>query len=820
MRPARSLVSACTAVLAIGLTWSAFAADAVDPAPHVVHDEILPELDRHLPGVLDVATGGLTLAPHPESFANEKQFKTALATLGDFAYEDADGGLLFVASGSAATLGTVKPTQKTLESLDDLIDHRDFLRGAELNPGSWFAARTRDGKLVLGRVVSRNAREIRLCWAPPSPPTTRFAMEWVEAIAAVGPPAIASAIIPPLTSIAPVQATKKRESVPRSDEAKQISPPAPPQQTVLKLRDGSLATGPVWNTPFPPNKLLQLVGDVQSVGDLAYFPQGAGMLVVGSRRVAKLGTGYVASLAGRDLRPRLRDLALLSLSEIPPGSVLLVESVEGHHALVRMEAPGPKGLRITWLNSPDGSATFPDLLAFDASFEVPDQGELDRRLLAAISRGDRFAMRQLLELGANTDTKLGRGGRSALMQAIINLDSDAIALLLESGADPNTKMNNGWGPLHAAAQFGRIDLVEALIAAGADPTQLTLDGKNPLEVALESPRQDTDLIRLLRDASGAPDTLALVARVGDMKALSKLIEEGVALDARHDDGRTALHIAAVAGEFEVVRALLEAGADPRVESDQGSSALAAAARAGQTEVVSALLEHDGSTDLQKAGALYEANASGDPELARMLLRHGADAQLTSGARLPAVNHAFQYGGEALVDVYVEAGHQLSVSAAARLGRAEELAEMLIEGGDPYEPSPDGSVPIAEAIKNDQLGVVKVLLDHGVETGTPLPTWDEKSPLHVAAERKKGDLTRLLLERGADPNQIDAVGRSPLYDAVVLGREENVRALLEHGADPNIAPSGETLLDATRSESLRNLLRNYGAVGSTERAATH
>ncbi|MBC8340331.1 MAG: ankyrin repeat domain-containing protein, partial [Proteobacteria bacterium] len=109
-----------------------------------------------------------------------------------------------------------------------------------------------------------------------------------------------------------------------------------------------------------------------------------------------------------------------------------------------------------------------------------------------------------------------------------------------------------------------------------------------------------------------------------------------------------------------------------------------------------------------------------------------------------------------------------------------------------------------------LEAVRVILDQGGNANAPLPTWDRKSPLHVAAEAKRSDVASLLLDRGADPNALDASGRSPLYDAVVLGREDNVRVLLERGADPNLAPPGDTTLRAARAESLRKLLRDYGA----------
>lgn len=796
--------------LATGLLcfFATLAGTAAFAAPHVAHDRTLPELDRGLPAVLDVELGQLVKAPRPMLFKDEAAYKAELARLGDFAYEDADGGLLFVASGQVVALGSIKPTADVLASIADRLEARDFLRGSELNSGSWFAVLTRTGEQVLARVVSRNRAELRLSYAPPAPANARYTGEWVDAIAAIGPPGVASVVIPPLAARS-ILAVEVKDEV-RLEKAKGSSPIL----SVLNLQEGRLVEGPKWGSPFTADQFEALVVGVGAQGDLAYFPQGTGMLVIASRKVAKLGKGPVGKLAGRDLGRRLGDHAILSLSEVPKGSVLLVESTAGRASLVRIEGVSEHGLRVTWLNSASGEASFGDLVAFDASQAMPDQAELDRQLLAASKRGDSTAMQRLVGMGADANTSRGSGGRSPLMHAVIDGNLDAILLLLASGADPNAIGNSGWSVLHAAAQFGRDDLVKALLAAGADPRMLTPDGKDPLAVALDSPRQNQALIRALRRVSDKPDTLGLIARIGDVAALEKMIEQGADINGRHGGGRTAMHIAAAAGEVDVVRALLSAGADPSLESEVDGSAISAAARAGQSEVVSELLKHGGSSELQKSSALYAANEGGDPALVRMLLEHGVDAELSSGRTLPAVDHAFQYGSEELVEAYVEAGHALSVPAAARLGLAEELGAMLLEGADPNEASPNGSTPIGEAIKNDQVDTLRVFLDHGVDVEAALPTWDKKSPLHLAAEREDSELAAVLLETGVDPNPVDAIGRSPLYDAVVLDREETARVLLEHGADPNMAPSGENMLDATRSESLRKLLVEHGAVNAT------
>ena len=764
-RRAAALVGICWGVVA------ALAAAQAAGAASAVHERALPDLDRALPAVLDLELDTLAKAPPPESFGSEAEYRAALARLGDLAYDDADGGLLFVASGLAAALGPGPPRSAALAALDQRLEERAFLRGPELDPGSWFAVRTRAGSLVLGRVASRTAGAIRLRWAPPAAPFARYTPESMEAIAADPAADIATALLPPM-----------RKAV----------------NSVLRLSDRRFARGPALAKSFSAEMLHQLVSGAWAAGDLAYFRPRSGMLVVASGKVAQLGTGPVSALAGRDLRGRLRERSLLAASEIPPGMVLLIETVSGQHALLRIEGVEPGGLRVTWLVQPDGSAVFPDLAAFDASFEIPDPAELNRRLLAAAARGDPAGLRRLIELGANPNTSVGRGGRPALVHAVIAGDAGTVDLLLEAGADPQGQGAGGWNALNVAARLGRAELAETLISAGADPQMRTPKGKDALQLALESSRRAPSLIHSLRQAAGTPDTLESAARVGDVAVLTSLLRFGSA-----DDADEALHIAAASGQPAALRALLEAGADPNLECEQHGSALLAAARGGRVQSVALLLEHGGIAPTHKASALYAANERNDPELARLLLRGGANAELRAGQPLAPLAHARRYGSDALLDVYLEMGHALTAPTAARLGRLEELTALLSDGAD-------ARLLLRDAIENDQLEVLRALLDHGVDPGLPLPTWDRRSPLHEAARLANVELAALLLDRGADPNAIDRVGRSPLYDAITFGREQTARLLLERGADPNLAPPGEALLDVMRQPSFRELLQGYGA----------
>jgi len=748
-----------------------------------VRDREVPDLDRRLPAVLDLETSELGLAPRPSSFAKQEEYEAALTQIGDVAYDDAQGGLLFVAAGFALPLGTEKPNAGDLRDLAERLEQRLFLRGSELAAGSWFAVRTRAGKVSLGLVVSRSPQSIRLRWSQPHAASQHLVQDRVDALVTIEGVRQDSALLPPLGET---------------------------PESVLRLHDGEFVAGPDVTEPFRSEQLAGLVAGVRSRGDLAYFRLRSGMLIVGGGKLARLGAGPVAMLAGRDLRPRLRGTSTVSSHELTSGSVLLIETTRGNHALVRIDAVETGGLRLTWLLQPDGSAIFKDLAVFDASFKISDPDELNRLLLAAAARGDAASIRRMIGLGADVNTRIGRDARPALVHSVIDGDLESATVLLEAGADTAGAGADGWNALHVAVRLGRKALVQALLDAGADPKVRTPEGQNALQLALGSPRENLELIRLLRRESNLPGTLALAARIGDIASLKSLLEEGSEVDLPDAEGRTPLQIAAASGQSAAVRILLEGGADPGLSRESGGSALLDAVRAGQVAAAKILVEHGGIPSSQKSGALYRANERGSAELARLLLAAGADASLDQGQGLSPLEHALQYANGPVVAVYVENGYEVSPAAAARLGLGERLAELLEEEGAASEASADGRLPIQHAIENNRVEALRVLLDHGTSADAPLPTWDRRSPLHDAAARADVEVVTLLLKRGADANRLDRVGRSPLYEAVAHGRVASTRVLLESGADPKLAPEGEALLDVARVEAIRVLLEEYGA----------
>src|SRR5262249_24089821 len=126
----------------------------------------------------------------------------------------------------------------------------------------------------------------------------------------------------------------------------------------------------------------------------------------------------------------------------------------------------------------------------------------------------------------------------ALAAPISQRDLESVRLLLEAGADPRRYRDDDGDPAPAVRAARRAgcgpEIVELLVRYGAEPSD---EGDDPVALV---------------GAAGA----------GDTATVERLLELGIPIDTRDDNGATALHAAAFAGGVSAVRLLLERGADP------------------------------------------------------------------------------------------------------------------------------------------------------------------------------------------------------------------------------------------------------------------
>ena len=137
-----------------------------------------------------------------------------------------------------------------------------------------------------------------------------------------------------------------------------------------------------------------------------------------------------------------------------------------------------------------------------------------------------------------------------LIAALAREHFDTADLLRHNGADPDVRNEDGISPLHPAAFYGNLEVIQKLIEYGAD-----IDARNESE--------STPLIW----ASGG-----FFFRDGSVVRL--LLERGADINARASPkGSTPLHWASENGALEVVRVLLEHGADVEAVNVDGETAL-------------------------------------------------------------------------------------------------------------------------------------------------------------------------------------------------------------------------------------------------------
>jgi ankyrin repeat protein len=238
-----------------------------------------------------------------------------------------------------------------------------------------------------------------------------------------------------------------------------------------------------------------------------------------------------------------------------------------------------------------------------------------------------------------------------LLAALAGKHFQTADLLRHNGADPHFRGREMRTPLHSAACYGNLEVVQKLIEYGADISAEDLDGCTPLHLASEghSPKNGF-IVRLLLDLGAdvnarAKNGLTPLHKASTFRALELarvLLGHGADVNARDADGRTPLYsrlywivtgsaIQPRAGSVEVARLLLERGADVNARTNDGSTPLHAASSRVELAAVRLLLEHgadveaeddSGRTPFQVAGERCVGD-TGD-EVIELLLEYKAE----------------------------------------------------------------------------------------------------------------------------------------------------------------------------------------------------
>lgn len=145
-----------------------------------------------------------------------------------------------------------------------------------------------------------------------------------------------------------------------------------------------------------------------------------------------------------------------------------------------------------------------------------------------------------------------------------------------------------------------------------------------------------------------------------------------------------------------------------------------------------------------------------------------------------------FGHEDLAHLVRERHPEPDFYELVALGETEAVEQVLEE--TPKEANsvaPDGFTVLGLASYFGRVATAEALLASGADPNTPAANSFQVRPIHSAAANRKAPeslaLCKLLLEKGANPNVMQAGGWTPLHQAAAHGRKEAVELLLAHGA---------------------------------------
>jgi ankyrin repeat protein len=159
---------------------------------------------------------------------------------------------------------------------------------------------------------------------------------------------------------------------------------------------------------------------------------------------------------------------------------------------------------------------------------------------------------------------------------------------------------------------------------------------------------------------------------------------------------------------------------------------------------------------RKGSALHHAVFKNRPRMVQLLLELGADPSARDATGATALTTASEEGADqSIVAALLGAGVVPDLLTAVNAGRTRE-AEMMLRD-DPARIGPDGADTIALhlAVSKRNLAAIRWLLAHGIDVNAKRPMWDlNHTALHMTTESGASEITRLLLDAGADPNVRD------------------------------------------------------------------
>lgn len=285
----------------------------------------------------------------------------------------------------------------------------------------------------------------------------------------------------------------------------------------------------------------------------------------------------------------------------------------------------------------------------------------------------------------------------------------------------------------------------------------------------------------LTSAQNLPATVSL-AKEQKWNELFSLLEDGLNPNTMYGDGTTALHWASYHDSSDATTNLLKAGADVNATTDLGVTPLWLAAENGSINVTKSLLAAGADPGIQLLSGespVMTAAQAGNGAVVRALLEAGGDPNIAVTREQTALMWAAGRGHSEVIAALIDHGANLNARSEIREHYVKSEKEQDSHPAYKYWTELGGNTALMFAARSSDLQSVQLLVDAGADVNqlSALGT----SPMIMAIHGGNTAALEYLIANGADIESNDS-GHTALHAAVQRGNLEAVQLLIKNGAD--------------------------------------
>ncbi|XP_063290649.1 poly [ADP-ribose] polymerase tankyrase-2 isoform X4 [Pelobates fuscus] len=363
-----------------------------------------------------------------------------------------------------------------------------------------------------------------------------------------------------------------------------------------------------------------------------------------------------------------------------------------------------------------------------------------------------------------------------------------VQLLLQHGADVHAKDKGDLVPLHNACSYGHYEVTELLVKHGACVNAMDLWQFTPLHEAASKNR--VEVCSLLLSYGADPNMPNCHNKNAIDLAPTPQLKERLSYEFK---GHSLLQAAREADLARIKKHLsLEMVNFKHPQTNETALHCAAASPYPKRKQVCELLMRKGANVNEKTKdsfltPLHVASDKAHNDVVEVLVKHEAKVNALDNLGQTCLHRAAHCGHLQTCRLLLNSGCDpatVSLQGFTALQMGNESVQQLLQEGTPFS-NTDADRQLLEAAKAGDLDTVVKLCTPQTVNCRDIEG-RHSTPLHFAAGYNRVAVVEYLLQQGADVHAKDKGGLVPLHNACSYGHYEVTELLVKHGAVINVA----------------------------------